>query len=82
MSLNQRVQGSSPCAPTIELIEKAYTIGLKIDAGTMSDLPADPQRTRPDESAGPLAVTQGTEVGVCQTLRGGVHSVSRPDPRH
>jgi hypothetical protein len=36
ISLNQRVQGSSPCAPTIEIVEKAYKISLKIDVATVS----------------------------------------------
>ena len=28
LTLNQRVQGSSPCAPTIELVEKTCFFGL------------------------------------------------------
>jgi hypothetical protein len=32
---------------------------LKIGAGTVSDLPADPERIRPEESVGPLAATLG-----------------------
>ena len=42
VSLNQRVQGSSPCAPTIETSENVYKIEIDLLRVGSSDFRADP----------------------------------------
>jgi len=46
LTLNQRVQGSSPCAPTIEHLDNQYEIPLRRWRAFNQILFADPMRTR------------------------------------
>jgi hypothetical protein len=46
ISLNQRVQGSSPCAPTIEQLEIIYQPDTEDETVLTRMFTADPMRTR------------------------------------
>src|ERR1700735_2054864 len=49
ITLNQRVQGSSPCAPTIEVQEIVEVLNLEFLDALGASRCADPQRTRQGE---------------------------------
>jgi hypothetical protein len=56
-SLNQRVQGSSPCAPNIEINETKYEIGARLTSTQTALRVADPM--------GAKAVRAGLLAGQC-----------------